>query len=237
MPFLAAAPYVLQGLSALGGIFGRKKKKYMDPETLRRLYGPGAIGRDTTDLANSIINSPYGQQLLASAAEQGQTLQTEMGARAAESGLSPDTGGQSGAGDFAVSAAAGAQSGLERQTKAGIYQSAMPLAAQFNQSLMQAGLEQQGQQNAEPSTWQRIAGAAGQAAAAIPAGGPSTPSGALGEAASGPVMRPSEMPGLRNVRPAQMSMPAISGQAPGAASYLNPGGRPSTMRRSLTRRV
>jgi len=105
---IKAAPYILQGLSALGGVFG-KKKKYMDAETLRQLYGPRAIGKDTQELSNYILNSPYGQQLMASAAEQGQGLQTDMAARAAASGLSPDTGASSGASDFQVSAATQAQ--------------------------------------------------------------------------------------------------------------------------------
>lgn len=167
LPLLAAAPYVLQGISALGGIFG-KKKKHMDAETLKRLYGPKAVAEDTQQRVNQILNSPYGQQLLASAAEQGQGIQTEMASRAAQSGLSPDTGGQSGASDFAVSAGTQAQTGLERGVKSDLYRQAMPIAAQFNQALMQQGLADQAEQNATPSTWQRIAAAAGQTAATIP---------------------------------------------------------------------
>lgn len=165
---LQAAPYVLQGISALGGIFG-KKKKYLDNEALRQMYGPNAIGKDTSELSNYILNSPYGQQLMASAAEQGQGLQTDMNARAAASGLSPETGASSGASDFQVSAGNQAQTGLERQTRAGIIQSAMPIAADLVGSRMQAALGQQSQQNADPSTMQRIGAAAGQTAAGLPA--------------------------------------------------------------------
>lgn len=170
---MVAAPYVLQGLSALGGIFGKKKRKYMDEETLRQVYGPQAVGRDTTQLAQYILNSPYGQQLMSTAAEQGQTIQNEMNAKAAASGLSPDTGGQSGTGDFATSAAAGAQSGLERQTKAGFYESAMPVAAEMVSGRMQAALGQQSEQNAYTPTnfIGRLGAAAGQVAASLPAGG------------------------------------------------------------------
>jgi hypothetical protein len=137
----------------------------MDEETLRQLYGPQAVGRDTTQLANYILNSPYGQQLMSSAAEQGQTLQNEMNARAASAGLSPDTGGQSGASDFATSAAAGAQ--------AGFYQTAMPIAADMASARMQAALGQQSEQNAYAPTnlIGRIGAAAGQVAASLPAGG------------------------------------------------------------------
>jgi len=166
-----AAPYVLQGLSALGGVFG-KKKKYMDNETLRALYGPQAIGKDTQEIANFILNSPYGQQLMAQAAEAGQGLQTEMASRAASAGLSPDTGGESGASTFATSAATQAQTGLERQTRAGIYQSAMPIAGDLVQGRMAAALNAQGEQNATPNFMQRLGAAAGQTAASLAAPSP-----------------------------------------------------------------
>lgn len=153
-----AAPYVL---NALGGIFGRKKK-YVDPEALRQKYGPRAIARDTQELSNYILNSPYGQQLLAQAAEAGQGLQTEMASRAAAAGVDPSSGGQSGAGDFATSAASQAQSGLERQTKANVWQQAMPIAAGLNQNLQNLELANTAERNTETTPFQRIAAAAGQ---------------------------------------------------------------------------
>ena len=169
--FIAAIPAILSGVSAVAGIFG-KKQKYLDPETLRQQYGPRAVARDSQELSNYILNSPYGQQLMASAAEQGQGLQTEMNARAAESGLSPDTGASSGASDFAVSAATQAQTGLERQVKSDITQSALPIAAQQNAGYQQTALANQAAKNAEPSVWQKIGQAAGTAASLFPAGAP-----------------------------------------------------------------
>lgn len=171
-----AAPYVLQGLSALGGIFG-KKKKYMDEQTMRALYGPQAIGKDTTELANFILNSPYGQQLMAQAAEAGQGLQTEMASNAAMSGLSPDTGAESGTSTFATGAAKQAQTGLERQTRAGIYQSAMPIAADLVGNRMQVALGNMKDQNATPNFLQRLGSAAGQVAATLPAPAPAQTTG------------------------------------------------------------
>jgi len=157
---LTAAPYIL---NALGGIFG-KKKKYIDPEELRQKYGPAAVARDTQALSNYILNSPYGQQLMAQAAEQGQGFQTQMAANAAASGLSPSTGGESGASTFATGAASQAQGGLERQTKAGIWQAAMPIAAQQNAGYADLALANQAARNGEPSTFQKIAAASGQLA-------------------------------------------------------------------------
>lgn len=174
----AAIPYILQGASLLGGVIG-KKRKAIDPEYLRQHFGPRAVAQNAQELSNYILNSPYGQQLMASAAEQGQGLQTEMAARAAQSGLSPDTGGQSAASDFATSAASQAQAGFERQTRAGITQSAMPIAADMTANLQNAYIQDLEEQNAQPSIWQRIGAAAGQAASMFPGGG-----GGSGDAAS-----------------------------------------------------
>jgi hypothetical protein len=160
---LIAAPYIL---NALGGIFG-KKRKYVDPEMLRRKYGPDAIAADTQRIANNILNSPYGQQLLAHAAVSGQQLQSNLASNAAASGMGNGSGASSGASDFAAATAPQAQAALEGQTRAGVWQSAMPLAAQFNQNLM--GVEERANEynNQQPSTFEKIAGAAGQWAATM----------------------------------------------------------------------
>jgi hypothetical protein len=221
---IKAAPYALSALSALGGIFGKKKRKYMDEQTLRQLYGPQAVTRDATDLAHYILNSPYGQELMTSAAEQGQSLQTAMAGRAAEAGLSPDTGGQSGASDFAVSAATGAQSGLERQTKSGIYQAALPLAAQMAESRMQAALGQQSEQNAVTpvNLMGRIGSAAGQVAATIPAAAPPAtvqPPVVTTPTVAAPVVGPSLMQGtLTSSRSAGMRR-GLRGYIPPRSNY------------------
>lgn len=170
--FIQAVPYILQGMSALGGIFGNKKK-YLDPEMLRQRYGPAAIGRDAQTLANQILNSPYGQQLMASAATQGQDFQTAMAGNAAKSGLDASSGGESGASTFATGAAQQAQTGLERQTKAGIYQSAIAPMAQMNANLQNVALMNNEEQNNTPNMWQRIGSAAGQAASMFPGQQPS----------------------------------------------------------------
>jgi hypothetical protein len=160
---LTAAPYIL---NALGGIFG-KKKKYIDPEELRQKYGPQAIGRDTQAISNFILNSPYGQELMKQAATSGQELQTNLASNAASAGLSPDTGASSGASDFATAAAPQAQAALEGQTKAGIWQAALPIAAGQNASYADLALANQNAANQEPSTFQKIAAASGQLAQGV----------------------------------------------------------------------
>jgi len=161
---LTAAPYIL---NALGGVFG-KKKKYIDPEMLRQKYGPASVAKDAQALSNYILNSPYGQQLLSSAATQGQELQTNLASNAAASGLSPESGGSSGASEFAAAAAPQAQAGLERGVKANVWQAALPIAAQQNAGYAQLALNNNEEQNAETSPFQRIAAASGQLAGAFP---------------------------------------------------------------------
>jgi hypothetical protein len=158
---LMASPYIL---NALGGIFG-KKNKYIDPEELKAKYGPAAVAGDAQKLSNFILNSPYGQQLLSSAATQGQELQTNLASNAAASGLSPDTGASSGASDFAAAAAPQAQAGLERGVKANVWQAALPIAAQQNAGYQDLALANNAARNAEPDIWQKLSAAAGAAGA------------------------------------------------------------------------
>jgi hypothetical protein len=161
---LLAAPYIL---NALGGIFG-KKKRYVSPEELKQKFGAKAITGDATDLANYILSSPYGQELLASAAEQGQGIERETNARAAASGLGAGTGADSGASIFATGAASQAAPALQRQVRSNVLQGVLPIAAGQQPALMAQYLKNVQEQNAELSPFQKIAGAAGQAVSAIP---------------------------------------------------------------------
>lgn len=164
--FLMAAPYIL---NAMGGVFGSKKRKYIDPEMIRQKYGPDAIAGDTMRIANAILNSPYGQQLLSQAATSGQQIQSNLASNAAASGMGAGSGASSGVSDFAAATAPQAQAALEGQAKAGVWQSAMPIAAEMNANL--ARIAERGQaynnENEGPSTFQKIASAAGQWASTI----------------------------------------------------------------------
>ncbi len=164
----AAVPYILQGAAAAGAIIGGGKHRYIDPEYLRQHFGVEAMTKRAQELFQKIMSSPYGNQLMSSAAEQGQRLQTDMGARAAASGLSPDQGGQSGASDFAVSASAGAADSLQREAKAGVYSQAMPAAQAMIDRERELYLANNAARNAEPNGWQRLGDAAGKVASMYP---------------------------------------------------------------------
>lgn len=154
------APLILGGLSTLGGIFGKKKQRYMDPGMYNQLFGARAIGDRTQELVNRIINSPYGQQLMQSAAEQGQALQTGLNRSAAGAGFGATGGAQSGASDFGVAAAPQAVGALQRGVTSNLWANAMPIAQGMVQREGDLALANMAAQNAEPNILGRIGQAA-----------------------------------------------------------------------------
>lgn len=154
------APLVLGGLSTLGGIFGRKKQKYMDPAMYNQLFGAKAIGKRTQELVNQIMNSPYGQQLMQSAAEQGQTLQTNLNRAQADAGFGPTGGAQSGASDFGVAAAPAAVGALQRGVTSNLWANAMPIAQGMVQREGDLALSNLADQNAQPTLLGQLGNAA-----------------------------------------------------------------------------
>lgn len=220
----------LNGASILGGVFG-KKRKHIDPEYLRTHFGPQAVARDTTELANYIMNSPYGQQLLANAAESGQNFQTDMAARAAASGLDPSSGGQAGAGDFATSAAGQAQNTFERQTKQGFYAQALPIAAEQNAARQNAyinDLQGGGYAPDSASVWQGIGNAAGFAQSQR---GPGQTAGTVPQAQSAfDVASAAVGPAQQNFRPIQTAGTNQIGTQMAAGMNMTPQVSPLTQR-------
>lgn len=224
---LAAAPYVL---NALGGIFG-KKKKYIDAAEMERRFGAQAITDRAQQLAQSILASPYGQQLLAGAAQTGSRFQNEMSRRAAASGLSPDTGASAGAGMFATSAAASAASNLENRARSDIYSEALPVAQNLVQQELAAEQAKIAGQNAEPSTFQKIAAAAGAAAQGLQAAGVGAPKP---EAKPAAVVTPGATAPLQT-GPEQFTVAGAGAPAPGmeasAPNTTMPPAQPDLMQR------
>jgi hypothetical protein len=172
---LAAAPYVL---NALGGLVG-KKKKYLDARELERRFGAQAVSERAQKLYQTILASPYGQQLIAQASQAGQEFQTATSRKAAEAGLSPDSGASSGTSTFATGAAASAASNLEAQQKAGIYGQVLPAAQQMVAAEAAAEGNKYADQNATLTPFQKIAAAAGQVAGGLGAAGVGQPTAAV----------------------------------------------------------
>jgi hypothetical protein len=164
------APLILGGLSALGGIFGHRKRKYLDPQMYNQLYGAQAMGKRTQELVNQIVNSPYGQTLMAQAGQQGQALQTGLEGAAARSGFGPAGGASSGASDFSVAAAPQATNALQRGVTSDITRSAMPIAQGMVNREGELALANLADQNAQPTLMGRIGQAASGAMSGMTSG-------------------------------------------------------------------
>lgn len=165
-PIGAAIPWIFKGASLLGGLFGKKKKK-IDINWLSQHLGPAALAKRTQEIANNLLNSAYGQKLMTSAAEQGSLFANEMNARAARAGLSPDTGGQSAASDFTTAAGEGAGASFKRDVQSNMYQEAAPMAQEQLNREYEAYLQNLEQENAQQSTWEKVASVASPLAASF----------------------------------------------------------------------
>jgi hypothetical protein len=176
----------LIGASIAGGIMqsaGQKTPKSIDPEWLKKHFGADAVNEEMISLFNNIINSPYGQQLLTSAAESGQQFETDVARRSAAAGMGPAGGADSGASIFSGAAAGQAGAGMKRQVKSDVMQQSMQQAQQIVSQRMQAAVNSEMQrmaaENAQPSTMQAIGGgiARGAAAGLAATPRPATPTG------------------------------------------------------------
>jgi hypothetical protein len=159
---------IVLGLASLaGGILGGRRKQ-IDPEWLKQHFGPQAVSEETLALFNSLLNSPYGQRLMSTAAEQGQQFGRDVNLQAAQAGLSgPDA--SSGTGIFATSAAQGAGNSFQRDVGSQFFQMALPMAQEMVNQRMQAYLRNiQGYQTPGAALWEKIGEAAGKAGAMLP---------------------------------------------------------------------
>lgn len=151
---------ILGAASLAGAILGNEKGKTIDPEWLKTHFGAAAVNEQTMELFNKILNSPYGQGVLANASEQAQRFQHETERQAAITGLNGPEG-TTGAGIFATSAAQGATDAFQRDARGSFYQMALPIAQQMVQSQMSAYMGDRAR-TAQPDLMSKIGTAAGQ---------------------------------------------------------------------------
>jgi hypothetical protein len=141
MPFPIAL--VLGAASLAGGIMqAAGGKKTIDPEWLKQHFGATAVTEEMITLFNSIINSPYGQQIMTDAASQGSQFESALRSNVAQAGLGAGEGGTSGASIFSESAAGGATKSLQGQARAGIFQQTLPIAANLVNARLNAYMGQ-----------------------------------------------------------------------------------------------
>lgn len=149
----------MSALGKLGGIFGAKKRTQLSPEMLKSMFGAKAITDEQMELFNRAMNSSVGQQLMTSAAQQGQEFQTNEQRAAAEAGLGPSGGASGGADVFAGAAGASAQGNLQRSMQSSLMQSMLPIAQQLVSDRMQAWLRDRDQYLGQTTRFQDIMGA------------------------------------------------------------------------------
>jgi hypothetical protein len=148
-------------LGKLGGILGSKKRKQIDPNELRQLFGAKAVTDEQMELFNRAINSAQGQQLMTGAAQQGQQLQTDIARRSAEAGLGPSGGASGGADIFAGAASESAVGNLQRGVRASLMESMLPIAQQLVSDRMQAWMTDRDKVLGQTSKFQDVMGAVG----------------------------------------------------------------------------
>lgn len=156
---------ILQGLSLAGGLAGAlRKPKTPDVNYMQKHFGEGALADRASALAQKLMSSAYGQQLIGGAAETGQQMANSMAARAAQSGFGASEGAESGASTFATGAASGAANSMMNQAKTGILGEATQQAATALNNERQQYIEGVQAANERPNAWQQIGNVAGQAA-------------------------------------------------------------------------
>ena len=145
----------------LGSVIGQKKRKQLDPEELKRLFGAKALTDEQMELFNRAISSPQGINLMTDAAQQGQQLQTDIARRSADAGLGPAGGASGGADIFAGAASESAAGNLQRGVRANLMTAMLPIAQQLVSDRMQAWLSDRERVAGQTSKFQDIMGALG----------------------------------------------------------------------------
>lgn len=73
-------------MTGIGSLLGRSERQTIDPEMLKMLFGPQAIGQETQGIYQNLLNSPAFAAMMRSMATQGTALQNGINARVASSG-------------------------------------------------------------------------------------------------------------------------------------------------------
>jgi hypothetical protein len=148
-------------LGKLGSIFGQQKRKQIDPNMLKQMFGAKAITDEQMDLFKRALNSSQGQQLMTNAAQTGQQFQTDVAKGAAEAGLGPAGGASGGADIFAGASGASATNNLQRGVQANLMEAMLPIAQNLVRDRMDAWLGDREKVLGQTTRFQDIMGAVG----------------------------------------------------------------------------
>jgi hypothetical protein len=124
---------VLAAVQAAGGIYsaikGKKGQRAVDPEVLKKLFGPEAITEEALQMFNATINSPAGQQMMTNAAQSGQSFSNQMQAELGKAGFTGEGSGSPLA-SFTSAASREAGNSMQRQVRSDMYGNALNAAQQ-----------------------------------------------------------------------------------------------------------
>lgn len=146
------APVIAAGLTAAGSLLGKSERPTIDPEMLKQLFGPGAVGADAQELFRNLLNSPAFAEIMRSASLRGTSLGNQIRSNVAAAGA-----GGSPIGAFANAAARGYGTALQLPMRAGLFEQALQAALANNaQRLGVFGQSQLSRQ--EQPTFSRMVG-------------------------------------------------------------------------------
>lgn len=151
VPLALMALYALKYGGALAGLFGQKKRPSIDPEWIKQNFGAGAVNTELQDLFNKAINSSQGQALMTNAAQSGQQFQSDVARGAAQAGLGAGGGASSGTDVFASAGAGQATANIQRNMKANLMESMLPIAQQIVQGRLAAYMKGEGESPFQPT--------------------------------------------------------------------------------------
>jgi hypothetical protein len=146
-PLIGAGAGVLAGLLGGSGQQGNK----IDAATLQRLFGSGALSKDTTGLYQMLLKSPQFQSLLSQNAVQGSQFQNNLAGGLAARGLNT-----SGIGTIANAAGASAIQTGDLGLRGGLFGQAGSMAQQNLMARLSAYT--QGAQPQQPSFLSQLGG-------------------------------------------------------------------------------
>ena len=140
-------------LSGAGGLLGKKGQKPIDPEMLKRLFGPNATAEETQQLFQLLKNSPAFAAMMSGNAMQGTSIANAAATRTAASGA-----GGTPIAAFLSQAGRGYGATLNRNAQGGLWEQALRAAQQNIGQRMQAFTQSKMQQQQE-QPWSRMVGA------------------------------------------------------------------------------
>lgn len=140
-------------LTGAGGLLGKKGQQPIDPEMLKRLFGPNATAEETQALFALLKNSPAFAAMMSGNAMQGANMANAAAQRTAMSGA-----GGSPIAAFLAQAGRGYGATLNRNAQGGLWEQALRAAQQNIGQRMQAFTGSKMQQQTE-QPWNRMIGA------------------------------------------------------------------------------